>query len=103
MGSWLVIPVLLAVNRGGKGKEWVAENIDEGHLEYYFFLLACLMALDMVSRFISICIMYESTLQIFFQYISHGYDYKRPSEFGSVELSQNPALMINDSINNNDL
>jgi hypothetical protein len=49
LGSWMIIPLLYIVNSGGLGKEWVPENIDDGQLDYYFFLLAVLMAIDLVS------------------------------------------------------
>jgi peptide/histidine transporter 3/4 len=31
------------------GNEWVPTNLDDGHLDYYFFLLAGLMGLTLVS------------------------------------------------------
>jgi hypothetical protein len=42
--------------------EWVASNVDEGHLNYYFFLLAALM------MFAQLC----------FMYMSAGYSYADP-------------------------
>ena len=48
LGSWLTIPLLYIVNSGGSGKEWVPVNIDDGHLDYYFFLLAALMLVNQV-------------------------------------------------------
>jgi peptide/histidine transporter 3/4 len=73
LGSFLVIPVLLLVNSDSSktsllvagvvvtaryltlrfansrtGNEWVPTNLDEGHLDYYFFLLAGLMGLTLV-------------------------------------------------------
>jgi hypothetical protein len=44
MGSWLTIPLTLLVNINSNN-EWIASNVDEGHLDYYFFLLAGLMAI----------------------------------------------------------
>jgi hypothetical protein len=44
LGSWLTIPLTLLVNINSNS-EWIASNVDEGHLEYYFFLLAGLMAI----------------------------------------------------------
>jgi hypothetical protein len=75
LGSFLVIPVLLLVNSDSSktsllvagvvvtiltlpyysltrtGNEWVPTNLDEGHLDYYFFLLAGLMGLTLVRCF----------------------------------------------------
>jgi hypothetical protein len=48
LGTWLLIPLLYIVNAGGSGHEWVAANIDDGHLDYYFFVLCALMLLDQV-------------------------------------------------------
>lgn len=42
--------------------EWVASNVDEGHLDYYFYLLAGLMAIS----------------QVCFMYMSAGYEYADP-------------------------
>lgn len=43
LGSWLTIPLTLLVNIN-PNNEWVSSNIDEGHLDWYFTLLAALMA-----------------------------------------------------------
>jgi hypothetical protein len=61
LGSWLTIPLTLAVNLNPNDL-WVASNIDDGHLNYYFFLLALLMVL---------------TLHLFV-YISNGFKYANP-------------------------
>jgi hypothetical protein len=50
LGAWLIIPLLYIVNSGDIGRPWIPENIDEGHLDWYFFLLACLMFIDLVSE-----------------------------------------------------
>lgn len=42
LGSWLTIPLTMAVNADSKD-EWIPDNIDEGHLDWYFYLLAGLM------------------------------------------------------------
>jgi dipeptide/tripeptide permease len=49
LGSWLTIPLIILVNSGLFGEDWVPENLDEGHLSYYFFLLAGLMVANQVS------------------------------------------------------
>eukprot|EP01040_Poterioochromonas_malhamensis_P014576 gene14576-16151_t len=58
-GSFLMIPLLLLVNVN-PNDEWVPTNLDDGHLDWYFFLLAGFMALTM----------------IYFYYISKDYEYK---------------------------
>ena len=74
LGSWAVIPVLLMVNANPSkcihayihtyinvcktwciyihtylDDEWVPRNVDQGHLDWYFFLLSGLMALSLVG------------------------------------------------------
>jgi dipeptide/tripeptide permease len=58
LGSWLTIPLTLLVNID-TNNEWVASNVDEGHLSNYFFLLAGLMTLALMV----------------FLYLSRGYVY----------------------------
>ena len=54
MGTWLTIPLILLVNSGGFfGKKWIEENIDDGQLDKYFFLLAAIMIVNQVSQ--SLC------------------------------------------------
>jgi solute carrier family 15 (peptide/histidine transporter), member 3/4 len=50
LGSWLTIPLLILVNSGLFGEEWVPENLDDGHLSRYFFLLAGLMVANQVTE-----------------------------------------------------
>lgn len=42
VGSWLTIPLTILVN-ADPNNPWVTDNVDEGHLEWYFFLLAGIM------------------------------------------------------------
>eukprot|EP01038_Epipyxis_sp_PR26KG_P011667 gene11667-15622_t len=63
VGSFLIIPLLLLVN-SNPNDEWVPINIDTGHLDWYFFLLAALMLLTMVG----------------FYYLARNYQYKHSSE-----------------------
>ena len=58
LGSWITIPLLMIVN-SDPNNEWVPTNIDQGHLEWYFFLLAALMAVN----------------QVLFVKVSDGYQY----------------------------
>lgn len=63
IGSWLTIPLLYLVN-SNPNDEWVPVNLDDGHLDYYFLLLAALMCVNM----------------IYFYYISKDYVYKTQDE-----------------------
>ena len=47
LGNWATIPLVLLVNYVPK-KPWLPENLDDGHLEYYFFILGALMTANMV-------------------------------------------------------
>lgn len=47
LGSWLTIPLTMLVNIN-QSDMWVTSNVDNGHLDYYFFLLAALMFLALI-------------------------------------------------------
>ncbi|CAM9090959.1 unnamed protein product, partial [Ectocarpus fasciculatus] len=47
LGSWLTIPLTLLVNSNAN-HPWIASDIDDGELGYYFYLLAGLMALALL-------------------------------------------------------
>ncbi len=49
--------------------EWVPENLDDGHLDWYFFLLAGLMGLTIVYLY----------------YISRNYEYKTTKQLMEFE------------------
>jgi hypothetical protein len=49
--------------------EWVPTNLDSGHLDAYFLVLAALMGLTMV----------------YFYYISKNYEYKTDAELNQLE------------------
>lgn len=66
---YVQIPLTILVNIDSNN-EWVASNVDEGHLNYYFFLLAGLMF----------------AAQLAFMYMSAGYSYADPEVLD--ELSQ---------------
>lgn len=70
LGSWLTIPLTLLVNINANN-EWIASNVDDGHLDYYFFLLAGLMVIAQVVFFV----------------IGNGFIYADPQIL--VELSKN--------------
>lgn len=42
LGSWLTIPLTLLVNANPKNP-WIADDVDDGHLDYYYYTLACIM------------------------------------------------------------
>ncbi len=48
MGAFIIIPLVYLVN-ANVNDEWVPTNVDVGHLDWYFFLLAGLMSLNQVS------------------------------------------------------
>ena len=47
LGSWFIIPLLIIVNSGEK--QWVPLNLDDGFLQYYFFLL---VEAELISAFL---------------------------------------------------
>lgn len=77
VGSWLTIPLTILVNINSND-EWVASNVDEGHLDYYFYLLAGLMLIA----------------ECCFAYMSHGYEYADPDvldELSAASLAKEEA------------
>ena len=64
-----MIPLVLIVNSGAFGSAWIPENLDDGHLTYYFFLLAGIMTIN----------------QIVFYRISAGYEYKTDADLKFLE------------------
>jgi hypothetical protein len=48
LGSWLMIPLVFLVNSGLFGSPWITENLDDGHLAYYFFFLTAIMFVNQV-------------------------------------------------------
>jgi len=68
LGSFLVIPILLLVNVNPKS-QWVPNNLDNGHLDYYFLLLACMMGLNLMV----------------FCYVAQSYEYKTTAELAILE------------------
>lgn len=83
LGSWLTIPLTLLVNINSNN-EWIASNVDEGHLEYYFFLLAGLMALA----------------QLVYSTLTTGFEYADPELL--QELSKQTRATTDDSSLEND-
>jgi peptide/histidine transporter 3/4 len=48
VGSWLTIPLTLLVN-ANPNDPWIASDVNDGHLDYYYYLLAGLMAIGLVA------------------------------------------------------
>lgn len=71
LGSWLTIPLTLLVNID-PNNEWVASNVNNGHLDYYFYLLAGLMFIALVV----------------FTYLSSTYQYADPFVLESLTAAQ---------------
>jgi peptide/histidine transporter 3/4 len=70
IGSWLTIPLTIAVN-ANRSHKWIDDNVDKGHLDWYFYLLASIMA----------------TTYIIFRYIASGYEYVNPAVLEDVSAS----------------
>lgn len=83
LGSWLTIPLTLLVNVN-PNNEWIASNVDDGHLEYYFFLLAGLMAIA----------------QVVYSSISTGFEYADPELL--QELSKQTRATADDTSDGKD-
>lgn len=66
--------------------EWVPGNLDDGHLDYYFLVLASFMAMSIV----------------YFYWISKDYKFKTPAElleFEEDDAAESDALLKPDSDN----
>ena len=61
LGSWLTIPLTLLVNIN-HNDPWVTSNVNEGHLDYYFYLLAALMFMALTAFYF---------ISRDFKYVSH--------------------------------
>jgi len=70
MGSWLTIPLTLIVNSNSDDK-WIPSDLNTGHLDYYFYLLACIMLFAYLA----------------FLYISKGYLYVPAEYFESLKAN----------------
>ena len=79
LGSWLTIPLTLLVNANAN-HPWIASNIDDGELGYYFYLLAGLMALAL----------------LLFSYLSAGYVYVDPEVLAALDenLEEDPTASL---------
>lgn len=66
LGSWLTIPLTLLVNTGSE--PWIASDVNQGHLDWYFYLLAGLMFLGLVV----------------FVYLARSFVYIQPNELEAL-------------------
>ena len=78
MGSWLTIPLTLIVN-SNENDMWIPSDLNSGHLDYYFFLLSCIMFIAYLA----------------FLYISNGYIYVQPESFDAIKQEISNSLPEN--------
>ena len=48
LGAFLMIPLVMAIN-SDQGTQWLPQNLDTGHLDWYFMVLAAFMAISLVA------------------------------------------------------
>lgn len=91
LGSWLMIPLVFLVNSGLFGSAWITENLDDGHLADYFFLLTGIMFVNQVGIFVfQFSIPYFLLhFQLVFYWVSSGYEYKTDAELKVLEEEDN--------------
>lgn len=63
LGSFIIIPLIYLVN-SNPNNEWITSNLNDGHLSYYFLVLATLMMVDLV----------------WFAWLGQSYEYKTTAE-----------------------
>eukprot|EP00981_Chlorochromonas_danica_P011457 scaffold4013_cov192-Ochromonas_danica.AAC.2 len=78
IGSLLTIPLIYVVN-ANPNDEWVPSNLDQGHLEYYFFVLTALMVADILAL----------------TYVARDYTYIDPRVLASLEGEGEDGLDAN--------
>eukprot|EP01034_Spumella_vulgaris_P024018 gene24018-30306_t len=88
LGSWLTIPLTLLVN-SDTSNEWITSDVNEGHLDYYFYLLAGLMFAGLLV----------------FVYLSWSFVYIAPGELEKLnttaeneEEEEEESLIVNDVV-----
>ena len=91
LGSWLMIPLLIIVN-SNPNDEWVPTNLDDGHLEDYFFLLAALMVANEIL-FIRVCRGYKYMTTAELEALDAGID--RGTNTGNSTSSSQSATIRN--------
>jgi hypothetical protein len=63
LGSFILIPLIYLVN-SNPNNEWITQNLNDGHLSYYFLVLAALMIVDL----------------LWFAWLGKNYEYKKTVE-----------------------
>ncbi len=86
LGSWVTIPITLLVN-ANPNDMWISEDINEGHLDYYFFLLASLMFVT----------------YIIFLHISYGFKYADPAVLLALSVRSNTESLKNRLLSDQDV
>ena len=85
LGAWIGVPILFICNSWSPA--WVPEDLDEGYLDYYFYLLAIMMVFNIM----------------FLQYLSKDYRYVTQEELADLdEVLPLTADTENSSDSNND-
>lgn len=75
LGSLLIVPLVYAVN-SNVDNEWLPSNFDEGHVTWYFLILAAIMVLDM----------------FYLWFMGRGYEYKTTAELTFNEENDDDIL-----------
>eukprot|EP00981_Chlorochromonas_danica_P006086 scaffold1282_cov195-Ochromonas_danica.AAC.5 len=78
IGRLLTVPLIYMVN-ANPNDEWVPSNLDQGHLEYYFFVLTALMVADILAL----------------TYVARDYTYIDPRVLASLEGEGENGLDVN--------
>jgi len=76
LGSLLIVPLVYLVN-SNPNDEWLPTNLNNGHVTYYFFVLAAIMTADMV----------------YFYYISKTYEYKTTAQLTFKDDDENDSII----------
>eukprot|EP01035_Chromulina_nebulosa_P019152 gene19152-24993_t len=76
LGSLLIVPLVYLVN-SNPNDEWLPTNLNNGHVTYYFFVLAAIMTADMA----------------YFYYISKTYEYKTTAQLTFKDDDENDNII----------
>jgi solute carrier family 15 (peptide/histidine transporter), member 3/4 len=93
IGSLLIVPLVYLVN-SDPNNEWLPVNLDDGHVTYYFMVLAGIMILDMIYfYYISLTYEYKTTMDLTFKDEDEmTFDYIKDMDSSSAHLNQ-PLLV----------
>ena len=84
LGALLLVPLIYIVNAQA-GSEWLPTDLNQGHLVWYFMLLAAIMAVDLVALW----------------WVSRGYAYRTEADFRAVAALSNTGVTQPPGDNNN--